>query len=394
MLLSVFAAGCKSTGSRVEPVDMTETEEANLVSACKDDKDAAACMKMGKAYARRDGIEARRAAREYYDAACTLGSRTGCLLREVANPVTSKMLSKLEDKVVQYQKYCLGGENDYCRYLAYYIYDSDAGADATLVMRRAMAVNCVKGYPRDCYWLAKALDRGYGGHERDPEAAFLISDWSCRKNAEPMSCHLVALAYDSGEVVLEDDARACELYIQSCDDGFFHGCGNAALSLENGYCEGGKQYDRSLEYAEKGCEEELGNGCRYKGVLYEHGLGVDESFEQALAFYHEGCEYDYGKACLDAGELLASKTVQRLYGEKSSTGMSVRDYFERAEKLLRDSCEKSLLGTACWTLAEFYEEHDVKRRSRYSVELLRRRACHLDIRMCDGGPEDELDDTL
>ncbi|MGM0555479.1 MAG: tetratricopeptide repeat protein [Myxococcota bacterium] len=395
--LALCVSACSASKSTVKPMNLSEEEASELEARC-DDEDASACMKMGKAYARRDGLKARKRAREFYDAACKLGSRTGCLLREVANPVTKEMLGELDDKLIQYQKYCLGGEDDYCGYLAYYIYDSDASANETLVMRRAMAVSCVKDNYEDCYYLARALDRGYGDLERDPHAAFLISEWSCQTSSDPSSCHFVGLSYEIGEAVERDLGRACEFYVQSCDDGYYHGCGNASIVFDKGECTPRDEpdYEKALEYAQEGCREDKGNGCDMVGQLYQRGSGVLKSYQTALEYYHRGCELEDGDACVKAGELLDERDVEMLEEIQSETGISAPEYYRKAEKYMQQDCEKALLGTACDSLADLYEAHEMNRRSRYSVKLLRKRACRLDIRFCDEAEAspDEVEGTL
>ena len=344
-------------------------------------------------WSRRDGLDAREKARSYYAKACELGNRASCLLREVANPVTPEMVDALGDHIEdadlpQYQRYCLGGENDYCDALTYYLWEEDAEEDDIWVLRRSLAVASVKGQNDLCGLLSTTLDRGFGGFDRDPNAAFWIADYACEKRDHGMSCHNQGVAYQQGEAVERDEAKSSALIMKACDLEFMYSCGDTATILRTGQGNVQRDVERGLELARQSCRDDVGNGCRTLGYYFLSGEGVSKSLRRALKQLQKGCDLEEPRSCVEAGRVIEETSIEptaRAY-----------EWYRKGEELLRHECEKLRKGSSCAWLAHLYANTNLENESRYSQELLRQRGCDLDPRYCDteGVEKDRYEGTL
>jgi TPR repeat protein len=376
--LGLVACSSSTTKSSSKSSKLTKSERDSLRERCNAD-DAKACKRLGKMWSRKDGLDARAKAREYYAKACALGHRTSCLLREVANPVEPQMVEKLGDHVAeadlaQYQRYCLGGEEDYCNALAYYLWEEDAEENDIWVLRRSLAVACVKGMNDFCSTLSTTLDRGFGGFERDPNAAYWIADYACDKREHGPSCHYKGVAYQAGEGVEADEEKSSFFVMKACELDFQYACGDAANVLRTGQGNWTKDLERGLDLARSSCRDDVGNGCRSLGYYYLSGEGVNKSIRRGLNHLKKGCELEEARACVEAGRVIEETNV-----EPTARAFEL---YRKGEKILREECERRRNGLSCGWLAHLYATSNLENESRYTLELLRERACRLDARVC------------
>ena len=81
---------------------------------------------------------------------------------------------------------------------------------------------------------------------------------------------------------------------------------NIAFASDNEICVRefeNKNYTRALQYCEKACSQDSGEGCNKLGWIYMNGYGVKQDYKQAKNYYEKACDLKNGSSCTNLGNL-------------------------------------------------------------------------------------------
>ena len=153
-------------------------------------------------------------------------------------------------------------------------------------------------------------------------------------------CDQLGVRYETGEGVIQDQARALSLFQQACDGGLLLGCTHLGLMFGSG-----AGIDRDPATAgflyERACDGGDLLGCAHLGVSYERGEGVTRDPVQAVNLYERSC---------GGGEMLGCTNLGSMY----RTGRGVTVDLGAAVSLYWRACESGLM-LSCVNLAVSYE---------------------------------------
>lgn len=139
-------------------------------------------------------------------------------------------------------------------------------------------------------------------------------------------CYHLGLAYEYERGVKENNKKASNLFIKSCDLGYSEACDSAGNLYYFTY----KKYKTALKWYKKGCELDDGRGCYDAGYQYEEGDGVKKNMSTANEFYKKGCDLRDADSCTQLG---------RAYMEYDEPDPKIKKDYAKGTKLLRLGCE-------------------------------------------------------
>lgn len=240
----------------------------------------------------------------------------------------------------------------------------------------------------------------------------------CELDGEPEMCLHEAWILENGiGTVPRDDARAAQLYEESCAGGNMQSCHN--LGVMYAYPEGispdqPQDMDRAIQLYTQACEGDYTQACSDLGGRYVNGWDVPKDVPKGMAMLSKGCEKDNSHACkLLAIQLLVEQSYSkegrlamvkscelgncqacaRIVADKP-TGASARQsermdhWKQRAEQLCSQDCYKSNSAWACRSLAWAYGSKHYPDKSEEEVYRHHKMACEYDVRFCEDMPEE------
>jgi hypothetical protein len=155
---------------------------------------------------------------------------------------------------------------------------------------------CELGAAEACTALGYAYDHGQGV-EKDYARAKELFEKSCEQ--DPLGCANLAVLYDLGHGVTKDRARAFELFAKSCDGSksvdIAFACAAAGADLTDGV---GAKADpkRGVTYLEKACEL-APRQCLYLARATDKGIGTKKDPAKAKELYAKACDAGNADAC-------------------------------------------------------------------------------------------------
>ncbi|MEO0881197.1 MAG: TIR domain-containing protein [Pseudomonadota bacterium] len=202
---------------------------------------------------------------------------------------------------------------------------------------------------------------GEGTEQDDAKAVDLLLT-SC-DSGSGLACFSVGWMHKHGRGVEVDEPRAVELYRKACDGSDVDGCNNLGFMHEKGW---GVEKDliQAAYHYQESCD--LGGmlGCKNLGGMYENGRGVDKDEFRAFDLYQQSCDGGEPEGCINLGVMYEN-------------GRAVEQDYDRAVDFYRDACDGGeALG--CRNLGWMYDNG----RGVEEDELL---AVDLYGQSCDGG---------
>jgi TPR repeat protein len=128
---------------------------------------------------------------------------------------------------------------------------------------------------------------------------------------EATACTDLALAYEGGEGVPKDQARAVTLHGKACDGGASASCDRLGSIYEFGW---GVASDpvKASTYFERACADDEAMGCQSLGFLRESGRGGKKDGAAAVAAYDRACRIaQEADACSRLAQLLVNGQVPK-----------------------------------------------------------------------------------
>ena len=125
-------------------------------------------------------------------------------------------------------------------------------------------------------------------------------DRECTKG-DGESCLLLGAAYEEGERVAKNAARAAELYRRACDLGAGTACGELAVMILEGAVPG--EPTDALSLCAKGCDAKSAAACALLGSMYQEGTGVEADAAIAAKHYERACDLGEAHGCSALGYL-------------------------------------------------------------------------------------------
>jgi hypothetical protein len=202
-----------------------------------------------------------------------------------------------------------------------------------------------------------SLGESYQDARAEDRARSLVLLRQGCEGGEARGCHLLGRAYQRGELVARNPAKAAEAFLEACVRGEAAACtdrGELALA--------GPDATRAASFFERACEGRHWPGCVRLGVLRARGQNVSRDEERAANLFERACtEGDMGgcawfawaldgghgvalsperafplaqRAC-DADEAMACRLLGRLYRD----GRGVIADPRQAERYARRACD-------------------------------------------------------
>lgn len=226
---------------------------------------APACMFLAEAYRTGDGTRAEpERALELYTQACELGNPLAC--RSVGDLFNMGALGAADGKAagVFYALACDLGDAQSCTAAGLWFERGDLGSADPAKAQRLYATACQLGHGRGCTLLGIRYQRGSDGAPRDPvKAAEWFTAGCGAATSDPEACREVGLALLRGKEVLADPLGARDALEKACWAGDGLGCRHlSVLLLDQGDAAGG------LVSAERGCD--LGDRTACKVATKAH----------------------------------------------------------------------------------------------------------------------------
>ncbi len=163
---------------------------------------------------------------------------------------------------------------------------------------RSFGHACDVGLPYGCTSLARLITTDGSGLLSVP----------CQ-HGDGVSCSTLGTLYLRGQGVAQDQARALDLFQQSCADGWPRGCGLVGESYLFG--QGTPVVlPKALESLEKACELGDPPSCFNAGVMYRRGDGAPKDEVVAEKWLRQGCGAGFRLACRALQEQVHPAIIQ------------------------------------------------------------------------------------
>ena len=143
--------------------------------------------------------------------------------------------------------------------------------------------------PKDAaFEAAKAGDAAHDSRDYSTAARYWQS--AC-DGSELVDCTNLGIAYQAGEGVAIDNAKAVALFDKACAGGIASGCYNLGVLYDNGR---GVTIDtaRAAVHYDKACAGGNVHGCFYLGNAYVRGEAIAESYDKAIAAFEKALALD------------------------------------------------------------------------------------------------------
>ncbi len=195
---------------------------------------------------------------------------------------------------------------------------------------------CTDVEPTTCYFQGMKLEAA--GKAKQAVRYFRAS---CDEDLAS-ACYDLAVLYETGEDLAEDEAKAKELYEKACqsNDPDATACNNLAVMYQQGRAVEADQ-DKAAELYRRACELGSMLGCRNLARRYLEGKGVEKSPARAAALLEKACQLGHPEACPQLTYLVAHECV-----EGGECGVEALDPARSTEKL-REVCEETKQPQAC-----------------------------------------------
>jgi len=90
--------------------------------------------------------------------------------------------------------------------------------------------------------------------------------------------------------------KAASLFKKACDGGDALGCSNLGVMYETGLGVN-QSYTKAASLYKKACNAGDALGCYGLGVMYKKGIGIKKDYTKAIALYKKACKGGYSVAC-------------------------------------------------------------------------------------------------
>lgn len=196
-----------------------------LLSAACDGGQAPACTAAGKLLEQgRGGLTDLDAAYAHYAAACEADDPDACARQGEMALQGRGTVTDLGLAATLLRQACADDEPRACGRLGTMIERGVAEPKSKRELpKRLYAGACDGGYARGCLWLGDHVRRGSLEREPDPHGAAEAYERACEGD-EPEGCLRLAEAYEVGDGVPEDPARARRLAQEACEQGLSRAC--------------------------------------------------------------------------------------------------------------------------------------------------------------------------
>jgi TPR repeat protein len=191
--------------------------------------------------------------------------------------------------------------------------------------------------PRDCYFRGMKLEAA-----NKAKQAVRYFKAACDEGMSS-ACYDLAVLYENGESLEQDQARARKLYEKACQSTKpdATACNNLAVMYQQGRTVEADQ-DKASQLYRRACELGSMLGCRNLARRYLEGEGVEQSTVRAAALLEKACQLGHPQACPQLTYLFAHDCIE---GE-AECGPEVIDPDMSAQKL-REVCEETQQPQAC-----------------------------------------------
>ncbi|MFO0556919.1 MAG: tetratricopeptide repeat protein [Polyangiales bacterium] len=329
-LAGLFLASCATTANRAQPVAQTQVDRD--VAACR--ASPARCPTLALVYGAEDARPRNiPAAIRISEAGCELRDGESCLVASGYHQIANNNASGLRAA----ERGCSLSHGPSCAEVSAIVYPEGPLHNAERALSSSLRA-CELGAALGCSNHAVALRQFRGPFDpaRRDVARFLRQ--GCREG-NGFGCVLLARAMERGEDGIDrDPTRAFELYRDTCDRSAPHGCfeyGQLALRPQGDRPANVEAAARALDAA---CEGGEAVACRMVAAMWAESDG-DEAEQRTAALYGRGCQLEDVESCLRF-------TVMVLRGQ------GVAQDVERAAPLLERACTAGS-PLACTALAEF-----------------------------------------
>lgn len=133
-------------------------------------------------------------------------------------------------------------------------------------------------------------------------------------------CNFLANAYENGDGVKQDLAKAASLHSKACALGQPAGCMFLGMQHENGKgvpkdsAKAQAAYAKAVPLYLDGCNEGHGQSCARLGNIYEAGNGGVKDSKKAMLFYRKGCDLGHEPSCSNAARMDAGAAGDKTGG--------------------------------------------------------------------------------
>jgi TPR repeat protein len=265
-----------------------------------------------------------------FERACSLHDTTACIA--LVTPAYEGALSDAEwDRVMRsYDALCLAGWATGCSLRGVgFLQGSKRSPKDPTKARQLFEQGCKEGDRLGCLF-RDALTKG-GEDPKDPHGIAMLEAMCDLANG--FACTLLGGAYDKGDGVPRDPARAAGYFERGCEASSSLAC----MIVGPMHLEGKgvpKDEARGIRDLELACDAAQGAACATLGLAHLQGAyGLKEDHAAGAALLERGCELGYGDACAWWGQVLFM-------------GNGVAKDVARAKKVLDDACQRGS-GDAC-----------------------------------------------
>jgi len=185
---------------------------------------------------------------------------------------------------------------------------------------------------------------------------------SCKKR-NYKDCFKLGFEYETGKNIKQDNFKATQYYIKSCEGNIALGCYTVALMYSYGIGVSNKDNKKAVSFYKKSCINGNGDGCYALAESYKNGIGIEENFSKALELYIQSCRMNNGKSCFYLGQIYYD-------------ALNVPQDIKKAIKYFNKGCNRKN-SKACVHLGRIYEvEKSITQNEKKAVELYKK-SCDL-----------------
>lgn len=180
-----------------------------------------------------------------------------------------------------------------------------------------------------------------------PALADMKEDVEACHRGDKVSCEDVADAYDAGDGVPHDQAKALEYYNKACQMDSAYGCRRYGIFIDPYFEEYKvvKNQQGSAAAYKKGCDLNDAGACNNLAVNYRDGIGVEKNILLAKQYLTKAC-YD-----IEEGEGAACLSLGYMYSE----GKGIKADQIKARAIYQKGCDEFEHAASCYNLAIMYE---------------------------------------
>jgi hypothetical protein len=200
-----------------------------------------------------------------------------------------------------------------------------------------------------------------------PALADVKADIEACHRGDKVRCEDVADAYEEGDGVQLDQAKALEYYDKACQMDSAYGCRSYGLYVDPVFEE--YKVEKNLQASnmayKKGCDLSDAASCNNIGVIYRDGIGVEKNPLLAKQYLTKACleiEEGEGEACLSLGYMY-------------DYGKGIKANQVKARAIYQKGCDEFEHGASCYNLAYMHEFGEGGARDRKLGKAYYEKAC-------------------